>query len=634
MQLALPTIILSAVTLLCPALVPTSFGQATIDETQASHVIYLNADAPVASDDSQGTDPAKPMKTFAGAWSRAREVLSRGTGVKIQVAAGVYRESQTLRIGELNKAAQDAVLVIEGQAPGKVIFSGSRTAGFESSTWQVVNAATGLYKHAWDRNWGPQVKGYYKPTDAAAHRQEMLFVDGRRMAQVALEQYQWTDGGGRVFDEVGMVVGNNAGKSKGYIYQGCQSPDILKPGEFAVAELGPQDTEAKLLTPDGQKTFAELFQAHPHSFPDTLFLRLPEGVKSLDGLTIEVADLQQTTAITDKNNLVLRNLIFEHAAQRCNASSNASIFINAENQPTFRQAQNRLIENCEFRANNGRGLDVSNARHVTIRRVRVCDNGGMGMNLQALQDAVVEDVVATGNGWRNAMSEGYSDHATAGIDFSGKDCVFRRIDGSDNFTGRGFRADEQSYNVTLEDSRFNRNTKGRSGGVFYEVIEGPNVIRRVEMVGNDNEGLMLLNVHNMTVEDCRMSDNVRSQVTLLAENRPRDTVAAWGSEERTLIAGVKNLSLSKCLLSTTQSDVPLVLVPPHASVKASIDLVNKQFQGNGNRYFAPDAATAFQFFGPDGKRVIAGLKQWQAVAQDTGSNWLKAPPPSTPAVSK
>jgi hypothetical protein len=162
----------------------------------------------------------------------------------------------------------------------------------------VVDAAKKIYRHDWNPNWGFHSEGYYSPPNILLHRKEIVFINGKRLEPAILENYNYTDPKGRVYNEVGLLIEEKPNAEGGYEYIGYAGHDVLKPGQFGVAQLGP-----------GEEDYDN------HEYPNSIFIRLPESMNGLSGASIEVGMAEAALAIqVAKDNLVIRNLVFKHFA--------------------------------------------------------------------------------------------------------------------------------------------------------------------------------------------------------------------------------------------------------------------------------------------------------------------------------
>lgn len=486
---------------------------AQVDETAIEHTLY--ASATTGSDGHDGRSRESALATLEHALERARAHLDQGQGVKIVVMPGVYRPTSTLRLTDyedektsrlqpLSAVARSAILIIEGEKPGTVFIRGSVTSGFEPETWTLVDADRRVYRHDWPHNFGVRSEGYYKAVtkDVRLHRRELLAINGRLLEPVLLEAYRWIDPTGAQFDEnVGLLTkaGAKVEGRTGYIYDGFKDPvSTLAPGQFGVAEKGRHEAD--------------------HDSPDSLYLRLPDGMNDLRGARIEVGMLSTLLRIQDKSNLVLRNLVFEHAASWWNAYYEKAA-IDTNPWGSFSDSRNWLLERVEVRHNRGHGATFFWVRNLTLRDCRFVDNGHLGLRPSFVNEFVMERCSVDRNNRMGRLAQTWV-HSVGGLDFTGQNAVFREVTFNENY-GRGFRSDYGLEDVLFERCEVARNTG--MGGVFHEIEFGPVVWRDSRIVDNSGQqGFGLLSVDRVTLERCVFAGNEGGQIEFyVSPNRYR-----------------------------------------------------------------------------------------------------------------
>jgi hypothetical protein len=149
---------------------------AQIDESKVKRTLTV---------DPARADGESILASLTEAFNKAYESLVAGDGVKIIIQPGTYREAIP-KLDWTKGQAANTLLVVEGTAPGQVVWSGSDL--FPPSEWQPLGGD--LYAHSWDHEFGN-----FTPTWGAklaiGHRSEMLFIDGKPLQQVLLEEYDY-----------------------------------------------------------------------------------------------------------------------------------------------------------------------------------------------------------------------------------------------------------------------------------------------------------------------------------------------------------------------------------------------------------------------------------------------------------
>ncbi len=552
---------------------------AQVDQSQASHRITV----------SEGDD-------LHAAWDQARQKLDQGQGVKLVIGPGHYRLSEPLVMEELNDAAREAVFVVEGQAPDKVVISGSVTKGFEAENWELVDAERNIYRHDWNEDWGFKSDGYYQPRHVLSHRRELLFINGQRLNQDIIEGTTFVDRKGRVYNSVGLIVEENPGGQGGYTYTGFRGLDILEPGEFAVAELGPGDKK---------------YDGHP--YPNSLLIRLPEGMSTLADATIEVAKTPELLRIENKSNLVLRNLVFEHTASHFNNRRQTTAI---EIKGAIDQTHDVLLENVRTIHHNGKGLAFSHMRNTTLRNVTIADNGCFGAAYHHLYNGVARNVDVLNNNWRGRLSDA-TIHSTGGMTWSGERMRFINCKFNGNY-GTGWRSDVWVIDVVAEDCQFNNNTDGH--GVGHEIGWGPIIHRRCEMIGN-GKGVGLTNNRNVTFEDCLILDNAQLAVRFYAMN-DRISPPSIITRDMYFVNHNENVVFRNCTIAG-QGEAKLIgQLFGQGSIDNYHKTIEQEYTGENNRFWHPTNRDVFETTTGYSERTWTDLQGWQKLTDtDTTSVW-------------
>jgi hypothetical protein len=143
---------------------------ASVDERAATVVLHVATNHGSASDANPGSE-TKPLKTVGEALVRATQLRKGGTGVRVVVHPGVYRES--IEIGSTG-TSNPPPLVVEASAPGAVITG--------SDVWQGWSRVSGsnVYEKAWPYRWGVSSSSVQE----IVARREMVFVGGVALKQV------------------------------------------------------------------------------------------------------------------------------------------------------------------------------------------------------------------------------------------------------------------------------------------------------------------------------------------------------------------------------------------------------------------------------------------------------------------
>jgi hypothetical protein len=392
-----------------------------LSTAQAEVTLYVSPDAQPGGD---GLSPQRAVPTVTAGMMLAVAELEKGKSTRLLLAPGTYRDAGFVWDLEFNNdsLAVEPLFIIEGAPGAKVILSGS---DLFNDGWNVVG--DGTVSHDWTYNMGEwQSWGNYGPKLPIGWRHEQVFVDGKRYNQVL-------------------------------------SREALKPGTFFVDEGDLEKPDGQLfIKPDGALKSPQIEVSVRPSSVD---------VKKVKGkLKTNPDGFRPLLGISGKNNLVLRNLNFEH-------SNN----ILQHGICNIKNGENILIENCNFTWNNGIGLTMSGSKNVTVQKCNASDNGSLGMWVWALENSVWENNVTNRNNLRGFDAGYFNMWVMAGIKVHYMNQMYvTGHEANDNFA-IGFWYDLQCRGVVMENSVIANNF---TFGVFYEVCYGDPIFRNLTLRGN------------------------------------------------------------------------------------------------------------------------------------------------------
>ncbi len=439
-----------------------NFTGAQVDESNIQQTIYVRKKDKVASDSNSGTTNQKPLKTISAALQKAKEYLNQGQGVKILIDGGIYREGELVIDGkQLSSKARESILVIEGSSSAKSVISGSEL--WHPKTWEKVQrGGVTYYQHDWPYDFGNHGGpwGKHGPKEVIGHRSEMVFINGKPVKQVLLENYNYT--------------WPDSFKGRGtHEYIGFNPPeDVLKPNQFGVAELDINSNK--------------------------IYIR-PEDSVDFANARIQVSTKRFIFQFVHKNNVVLRNLKFQHCAGSLSVDREGS----AVNFGPWWHGDNEfvgghiLIEDCDFRWNNSRGLSLEGVNKVTMRRNKANNNGFMGIGAYILMDTVWEDNETSYNNWRGYMSNFHYWSIAGAKLVCVRNGIFRDHKCLGNIAS-GLWFDIGNKNILIEKLCAVQN---QGPGLFLEISPGPLVVRKSLLAGNGRSNLLISETTNLTVEN-------------------------------------------------------------------------------------------------------------------------------------
>jgi Abnormal spindle-like microcephaly-assoc'd, ASPM-SPD-2-Hydin len=153
----------------------TVFCQANINEGLESAFVYV--DALHGSDGNPGTI-TQPLQTIGAAAAMAIQNNQNGTGTRVTINPGTYRESVTLNS---SSKATDLPITFEAATAGTAVVSGADVW----TGWQTYSQNPQIYTNSWPYQWGlcpPDSSGSLQQDIIL--RREMIIVNGTPLTQV------------------------------------------------------------------------------------------------------------------------------------------------------------------------------------------------------------------------------------------------------------------------------------------------------------------------------------------------------------------------------------------------------------------------------------------------------------------
>jgi hypothetical protein len=324
------------------------------------------------------------------------------------------------------------------------------------------------------------------------------------------------------------------------------------------------------------------------------------------------AGASQVLSVQQKDNLVIRNLVFVGGA------ANGSLWGGMYHPFAEVREHDWLVDQCHFKDAVTNGFLPQGIDNLTVQNCTFTNNRKSGLDYIGRYGKFV-NLTATGNG--SASGD------VPGIGFAGFNCSFDNITASDN-RGPGFRMDHACENVTISNSKFERNGVH---GLRFETCIGPVLLKNCLSANNKEAGLILITAHGVTVDGCRFVDNGESQVLIHPMDRSYfvqpDGYMAGNLNIRSWM-GVKPMVWVK---NTKVINSTFCVTQPGSTAKIYKRLYETshieyakwfkdEYQGSNNKYTAPSGgATAFDvsvlYFERD--RTYADLVRWQ---RDTGED--------------
>ena len=214
----------------------------------------------------------------------------------------------------------------------------------------------------------------------------------------------------------------------------------------------------------------------------TLVVRRPEestGDDATDANAFQVGVRDHGMLVTGRRNVVVRGLVFQHAANPAGASLAGLAFVGCANV---------LVEDVLSQWNDGAGLLLKGttaapwSEGLTLRRVQLIHNGQSGLTADFLKNVLAEDCETSFNNFRGEWAAAAdAQGAAAGLKVHGlHGSTWRRHRAVANFA-RGLWWSGDCTDLLVEDAVVRDNL---FSGVFVENCPGPTVVRGSLVAGN------------------------------------------------------------------------------------------------------------------------------------------------------
>jgi hypothetical protein len=345
-------------------------------------------------------------------------------------------------------------------------------------------------------------------------------------------------------------------------------------------------------------------------YAGTLYVSPNAGV-NIWSATVEAATRPQTLSVSNRSNVVLRGLVFRHAAS-CINSSGANIF----------SSNNVLIDSVQAMWNNWAGFGVYSSNNLTIQNSVSSHNGGIGFMASRIQNTLYDSNESDYNNWRGA--EG----ALFDWGMGGTKLMFTRNTTVQNHfsyrnLAQGLWFDTDNENGTINNVTLAGNVMS---GLQIEANEGPINVGNSVICAN-GAGVNLLNSQNVTINNNTLFNNGGSGIydageIFVAGFSGGHPISDWVN------GNYYNLFTTGTVITGN------TIVNGWPGEKAFGTYLNgydwSQFansvSASGNTWYDPSTSTGFML--PNGKLV--DFQGWQgAVGSDYGSSWSS--PSNSPA---
>lgn len=539
---------------------------AQIDESQAKVILTV---------DPSKADGNLNLATLQEAFTKAYESLVAGAGVKILIQPGTYREAMPKLDWTKGKAAE-TLLIIEGVKPGEVIWSGSDL--FAPTEWQSLG--DDLYAHSWDKAFG-NVTLRWGAKLVIGHRAEMVFINGKPLQQVLLEDYSYD---------------NKANPS--HTYLGLLKPEeVLTPGTFGVVER--KENEKKL------------------------YIRLAKG-QSLAGAKIEVATRQSLGDITEKDNLVLRNLVITHVAGTLRNFGGQTPLIMKNND-------NILIDSCDFVWNNGHAVRTFYGKNWTIKNSRFNYNGYSGLQLAGNDNVIMSDCETSYNNWRGSWGQVYGWFIGGAKLHEGNGHLIKNHRAFGNLA-LGFWYDVQNHNMFIDGlvSAYNR-----SCSLFLELSQGPFTVENSILgpsIGPQAAVFSTSVITEMLMKNTIIYTDIKGNYTGGIDDNTGQKLGEQGlvrlqwyiRQDLHANQAIINPGLHRIedTIMVSNSNFLYVFLENNGTNRSNPNYAKYDYAGKNNVFFGSQPGLEFSFLNKAYKKLKLTLPEWQKIRSEKDAIWL------------
>ncbi len=340
-----------------------------------------------------------------------------------------------------------------------------------------------------------------------------------------------------------------------------------------------------------------------------LHIAPPTGT-NMSTAVVEAAIRRTTLTVTGRSNVVLRGLVFRHAAN-CLNTTGASIY----------NSNNVLIDSVQALWNNWGGLGVYTSNNYTVQNSVANYNGGAGILGNQDKNSLYSFNETDYNNWRGAQGAFY-DWAMGGTKLFQMRTASVQNHYSYNNQGEGLWFDTDNQNITINNATLVGNVMA---ALQIERDEGPITVENSHFCGS-GQGINVLTAPNLTITNNTFYNNsgtnkYQAEIFLAGQNGGKiisDYITGQSYDLFTtgmVLSGnvFQNASSGQLVFGTYLSGTDWTQFA--STLKAS-----------NNTWYDPTAANSFKI--PNGK--IVNLSGWQSAVQTDYSSIWKAPT-SSPA---
>ena len=264
---------------------------------------------------------------------------------------------------------------------------------------------------------------------------------------------------------------------------------------------------------------------------------------AIPGSTVEVGIRPKLFDLEGKQNIVLRDLVFQHG--------NAAV---QDNAVQIADSNNVLIEGCTFDWNNWIGLGISGTSNITLSNNTADRNGATGFDIYNMKNLVLDSNGTSYNNWRGARG-GFYGWSVAGAKLGGVHVGSIAHHTSTGNRARGIWLDYDNRDVTVDTVTlvFNFND-----GIFIEANPGPILVQNSTISNNqDASGVAGANSSDVTILNNLIAGNTVEQI-LITGDLDR-TVMNWETNAQSDIQAARWTIRSNNITSQDNSQALMAL---------------------------------------------------------------------------
>jgi hypothetical protein len=217
----------------------------------------------------------------------------------------------------------------------------------------------------------------------------------------------------------------------------------------------------------------------------------PPAGTNMSTAVVEVAARPSTLWMGNRSNVVLRGLVFQHAANCLNTSG---VSINS--------STNVLIDSVQANFNNWGGLGIYSSNNVTLQNSVASYNGGIGFMGNKDQNVLLSFNESDYNNWRGAQGAFY-DWAQGGTKMFQTHGATVKNHFSYNNQAEGLWFDTDNQNITVDGATLSGNLQS---GLQLERDLGPITVQNSTFCSN-GPGLNVLTSPSVTIKNNTFYDN-------------------------------------------------------------------------------------------------------------------------------